>query len=287
MVKRPHDGTRALKIVILLSLGLRHDPVRELLKCEKKSVGETERWFRTVSFRTADALGNDEAVKKSVEQILVAEGKSGQIFLEEHQLSTAKELKWEGVLRHLRPGETKESVSIEDSTREKATPNKIVVDAKQDHFKDLLVVTNDWKHDLVTETGDLIFLDDQLLPFQFSAEDAEARWHEKGSLVWLVGNDGEVTAWMAVERRKRRLFTALIKHLPSLAMKHQELMDKIGSAIKAVVATPAVTQYVQEIPNMASGLANELEITLENRVFPGSCHICDQIESSVDLRTTN
>ena len=150
-----------------------------------------------------------------------------------------------------------------------------------------MAVARDWRNDLVVDYGDLIFLDDQLLPSQFSAEDAKPRWHEKGPVVWIVGDDGEVTVWMAVERRRRFLFTALTEHLPSLAMKHQELTDKIVTGIKAVVKTPEVTRYIREIPNIGFGLANELESTLKTRVFTGSCHICGRIDDSANQQTTD
>ena len=75
------------------------------------------------------------------------------------------------------------------------------------------------------------------------------------------------------------------EHLPSLANKHQDLMGKIVAGIRAVLTTPDVPRYVREIPNMAFELANELEIVLKTRVFPGSCHIGNLIGISTDQKT--
>ena len=53
---------------------------------------------------------------------------------------------------------------------------------------------------------------DSLVPNYFRREDGEVGWHEKGPIVWLVGHDGEVEVWMAVER-KRPLFKPLTEDL--------------------------------------------------------------------------
>ena len=76
-------------------------------------------------------------------------------------------------------------------------------DARRKHFDDLLSLARDWKEHLVFDVGDAILVQESKVPSSFSKRDGTAGWHEMGPLVWLVGHDGQVDVWMALERRER------------------------------------------------------------------------------------
>jgi hypothetical protein len=68
-------------------------------------------------------------------------------------------------------------------------------------------------------------------------------------VVWLVGHDGQVDVWMALERCER-LFVALMEHLShDVADTYQSIKDKIRDAITEATKSQAPRISVTGLPS--------------------------------------
>ncbi len=149
--------------------------------------------------------------------------------------------------------------------------------AQQLHIEDLLSLAQEWKEHLVFDVGDAILVQESLLPSSFSKGDGTAGWHEMGPLVWLVGHDGQVDVWMALERRER-LFGALMEHLShDVAATYQSIKDKIRDAITEMTESQAARISLTSLPSLVSELAEKLDVVLDSRMFGGNCEVCRRI----------
>jgi hypothetical protein len=149
--------------------------------------------------------------------------------------------------------------------------------AQQLHLEDLLSLAQEWKEHLVFDVGDAIFVQESKVPTSFSKGDGTAGWHEKGPIVWLVGHDGDVEVWLAVERR-HRLFGALLEHLPhDVADTYHAIKDKIRTEITEMMESQAARISVTGLPSLVSELAEKLDVVLDSRMFGGNCEVCRRI----------
>ena len=153
----------------------------------------------------------------------------------------------------------------------------IAAEAQQAHFEDLLTVTKRWQECLVFDVGDSIYVQESKVPSSFSKADGDIGAHTAGPLVWLVGHDGQVDVWMALERRER-LFGALLEHLPhDVADTYQSIKDEIRDAITEMMESQASRISVTGLPSLVSELAEKLDVVLDSRVFGGNCDVCRRI----------
>lgn len=87
------------------------------------------------------------------------------------------------------------------------------------------------------------------MPSSFSKGDADIGWHTGLPVVWLVGHDGQVDVWMALERCER-LFVALMEHLShDVAGTYQSIKDKIRDAITEATKSQAPRISVTGLPS--------------------------------------
>ena len=150
-------------------------------------------------------------------------------------------------------------------------------EAHQQHIEDLLSLARDWKEHLVFDVGDAILVQESKVPSSFSKRDGTAGWHEMGPLVWLVGHDGDVEVWLAVERRER-LFGALLEHLPhDVADTYQAIKTEIKDALTQMMESQAARISVTGLPSLVSELAEKLDVVLDSRMFGGDCDVCRRI----------
>ena len=153
----------------------------------------------------------------------------------------------------------------------------LAAEARRKHFEDLLSLTRDWKEHLVFDVGDAILVQESLLPSSFSKGDGTAGWHEMGPLVWLVGHDGQVDVWMALERRER-LFGALLEHLShDVSDTYQAIKDEIRDAITQMMESQAARISVTGLTSLVFALAEKLDVVLDSRMFGGDCDVCRRI----------
>ena len=150
-------------------------------------------------------------------------------------------------------------------------------EAHQQHIEDLFSLAREWKEHLVFDVGDAIFVQESLLPSSFSKGDGTAGWHEMGPLVWLVGHDGQVDVWLAVERR-HRLFGALLEHLPpDVADTYEAIKTEIKDALTQMMESQAARISVTGLTSLVFALAEKLDGVLDSRVLGGKCDICSRI----------
>ena len=115
------------------------------------------------------------------------------------------------------------------------------------------------------------------MPSSFSKADGEVGAHTAGQLVWLVGHDGQVEVWLAVERR-HRLFGALLEHLShDVAATYQSIKDKIRDAITEMTESQAARISLTSLPSLVSELAEKLDVVVDSRVLGGNCEVCRRI----------
>ena len=158
-----------------------------------------------------------------------------------------------------------------------SSQDTIAAEAQQAHFEDLLTVTKRWQECLVFDVGDSIYVRESKVPSSFSKADGEVGAHTAGPLVWLVGHDGQVEVWLAVERR-HRLFGALLEHLShDVADTYQSIKDEIQDAIAEMMESQAERISVTGLPSLVSELAEKLDRVLDSRVFAGNCEVCRRI----------
>jgi hypothetical protein len=161
--------------------------------------------------------------------------------------------------------------------RTHSSQDTIAAEAQQAHFEDLLTVTKRWQECLVFDVGDSIYVRESKVPSSFSKADGEVGAHTAGPLVWLVGHDGQVEVWMAVERR-HRLFGALLEHLShDVAATYQSIKDKIRDAITEMTESQAARISLTSLPSLVSELAEKLDVVLDSRMFGGNCEVCRRI----------
>jgi len=161
--------------------------------------------------------------------------------------------------------------------RTHSSQDTIAAEAQQAHFEDLLTVTKRWQECLVFDVGDSIYVQESKVPSSFSKADGEVGAHTAGPLVWMVGHDGQVDVWMALERRER-LFGALLEHLPhDVADTYQSIKDKIQDAITEIMESQAERISVTGLPSLVSELAEKLDVVLDSRVLGGDCKVCRRI----------
>ena len=161
--------------------------------------------------------------------------------------------------------------------RTHSSQDTIAAEAQQAHFEDLLTVTKRWQECLVFDVGDSIYVQESKVPSSFSKAGGDIGAHTAGPLVWLVGHDGQVEVWMALERR-HRLFGALLEHLPSDAAEtYQSIKDKIRDALTQMMETQAARISVTGLPSLVSELAEKLGVVLDSRVLGGNCDVCRRI----------
>jgi len=161
--------------------------------------------------------------------------------------------------------------------RTHSSQDTIAAEAQQAHFEDLLTVTKRWQECLVFDVGDSIYVQESKVPSSFSKADGEVGAHRAGPLVWLVGHDGQVEVWMAVERR-HRLFGALLEHLShDVAATYQSIKDKIRDAITEMTESQAARISLTSLPSLVSELAEKLDVVLDSRMFGGNCEVCRRI----------
>ena len=153
----------------------------------------------------------------------------------------------------------------------------LAAEARRRHFEDLLSLAREWKDHLVFDVGDAILVQDSLLPSSFSKADGEIGAHTAGPLVWMVGHDGQVEVWMALERRER-LFGALLEHLShDVAATYQSIKDEIRDALTQMMESQAPRISVISLPSLVSELAEKLDVVLDSRMFGGNCEVCRRI----------
>jgi len=161
--------------------------------------------------------------------------------------------------------------------RTHSSQDTIAAEAQQAHFEDLLTVTKRWQECLVFDVGDSIYVRESKVPSSFSKADGEVGAHTAGQLVWLVGHDGQVEVWLAVERR-HRLFGALLEHLShDVAATYQSIKDKIRDAITEMTESQAARISLTSLPSLVSELAEKLDVVLDSRMFGGNCEVCRRI----------
>ena len=161
--------------------------------------------------------------------------------------------------------------------RAHSSQDTIASEAQREHFDDLLSLAREWKEHLVFDVGDDILVQDSLLPSSFSKADGEIGAHTAGPLVWMVGHDGQVEVWMALERRER-LFGALLEHLShDVADTYQAIKTEIRDALTQMMESQAARISVTGLTSLVSELAEKLGVVLDSRMFGGDCDVCRRI----------
>lgn len=97
----------------------------------------------------------------------------------------------------------------------------------------LLEVAKEWIAQMVFEVRDPSIIRESLLPTHFQPQDGTVGPHQKGPLLWSVGEDGAVELWLPVELYERGKFLALVDRLPAeLFERYQAIKSKLAEAIK-------------------------------------------------------
>ncbi|MHA2068478.1 MAG: hypothetical protein ACXABY_29295 [Candidatus Thorarchaeota archaeon] len=151
------------------------------------------------------------------------------------------------------------------------------------HNEELHQLIQQWKDQFVFEVNHSfggIARYEPVFPMSFKIEDvrldgARYKHRVRGAFHWCIEQDGTIDVWFSVE--KRALFRCLRPHLANrkLWQSFEKLKDELTEGIRqASLAQENQGFFVRDALSLATEVADELEIALAKRIFPGNCEAC-------------